>query len=665
LKTLLKAVAFSLLAIFFIFFIFGDFFVKEERLADARSNTLFVSFATPDEFITIESAEKNIKFERLTGAFVAEMKNSFLSHVYSFKIKSATNPIDVSIHGGIWSYKGAESAPLVRLQNITVNGEKIKQTQVASINQPYTFRLENASEFEVSFASSRTFSLAFFDWLKVATLVIFMTLAFVFGFFKRAKFGVSKRAALNLAIFLSLFVFLFVLNFWIGLTPDDMAQMARYKSGTFWHSYTNIGGRFGEVVWSGWLVRFAGSVWLDLLNAFVGSVFFFAFFIFVFARVPSSWQDAFAFALLVGLVTFFGCFGSSFLWGGGAVSQLWSVTLVLLFLVPFRNFSPNEPTKFGMHDALIFPLGFVAGMSHEHLGLVCGVSLVVFLVVSLVRKIRLPLWQYAATACFWLGWLALFFAPGGNLFREPFDVAIFLSFSEFLNLPFGEKMFEFKKALVFFASSEIFAVFLSCVVALFAAVLARSGQMSYKALIFVAIAAGFWFFGEVELGMVCVASLMVADIILMGGWRRFGVLACVLVAWLAMGLAFVQLEGVPARERFCDSCLLVVGILFVWRQMCELRFELLTKAFAVAVFGVGMVYVSVNAYTTSDILARQDALVKRYKASGLKEVGVPYELVVPSGFGRFVDFGILSREKTNSKNEAMAKFYEIDSVSAF
>ncbi|GEM_PF-5826137 len=246
-------------------------------------------------------------------------------------------------------------------------------------------------------------------------------------------------------LFLTAFLTLFVLNFIMPPQSDDIAVFLGIQSQnhSFFGSYFTNNGRIGEILYTGFFAKFNQSIFFDLLNAFVGSLFLFAVFVLFFGKLPRDRDDLLKFSLLATLMTLFNTPGSTFLWGSGSFNYLWGASFVVAFLLPFRLFwlsltpaTPATPTKFSLVEVAkalgLFVLGVVAGMGNELANLViCGLLFVNILFV-LRARIYARLWHFGGAFGFWAGYLLLLLSPGSH--QRGAGQRDFTGVSELLNL---------------------------------------------------------------------------------------------------------------------------------------------------------------------------------------------------------------------------------------
>ncbi len=202
---------------------------------------------------------------------------------------------------------------------------------------------------------------------------------------------------------------------------DDWYQVAYIKKHgfslqTIWdnavYNYNEHNPRLGE----NWLFITNGPWWINTVVAPTVSVaFFFIAFGVAFGRWPRpSLRDAQILLILVALVWLASPIpGIMFVYRPFATNYLYSFTLTLLFLLPFRvaadlGFKPRP----WMVPAM-FVLGWAAGMGNEHTGPTAALAAIVLTGIYWWRnQRRLRAWMVSGLAGIAIGYPMLFFAPG-------------------------------------------------------------------------------------------------------------------------------------------------------------------------------------------------------------------------------------------------------------
>lgn len=135
-------------------------------------------------------------------------------------------------------------------------------------------------------------------------------------------------------------IFLFTVNYLFPTQSDDLGAGFGGLSGAF-SMYMNWNGRFGELLRTAFIGALAPTLFFKMINALVGIVFLFAWFVIIFARLPRSFNDSVFLSLSILCILLFSAFGSIFVWAAGCLNYLWAYTLVLLVCLPYRFFWHN------------------------------------------------------------------------------------------------------------------------------------------------------------------------------------------------------------------------------------------------------------------------------------------------------------------------------------
>jgi hypothetical protein len=107
--------------------------------------------------------------------------------------------------------------------------------------------------------------------------------------------------------------------------------------------------------------------------------------------------------------------GQIFLWLDGSCNYLWTTTLVLLFLVPFRKKSDDANYNLTSAQSIgFFGLSLLAGCSNENTGIAVLISLSGYFAIKIFRKERILLFEIVGFIGFLIGYSVLVFAPGNE-----------------------------------------------------------------------------------------------------------------------------------------------------------------------------------------------------------------------------------------------------------
>lgn len=255
-----------------------------------------------------------------------------------------------------------------------------------------------------------------------------------------------------------LLLYLLALNALFPTQSDDLGAGMAGFSGMLWE-YNNWNGRFFELLRHGFVAAIAPSVYFVVINAVIGVVFFLSFFVFVFGRLPRTFDDVVILCIVLFFVLFNGAFGSIFLWAAGSLNYLWAYVALLLGFLPYRLYwgryfqGKRGDELYKSQGALLeilkavgmLALCFVGGMSSEAVGIVALLVHIGFLgfgvIKSVKEDVKLPLWYFAGVIALGVGWIFLYLSPG-----HAKRAALFKSWGAFYTLgdiwamSFGEKI---------------------------------------------------------------------------------------------------------------------------------------------------------------------------------------------------------------------------------
>ena len=227
----------------------------------------------------------------------------------------------------------------------------------------------------------------------------------------------------------------------------------------------------------------AHTPFYPFINAFIGVVLLYLFFVLIFARLPlmrsrdkGELPDTFGDIsvicfVLICLFTFKG-FGSVFYWAAGSFNYLWAWAIILAWCVPYRFFYYavfNETNSANLHDInfqstnfqvfSMLILGLFAGWASE-LGIVLVLFQLVFIAFACYKRVKLPAWYYAGVFGFLVGWFILYFSPG-HAARANLEVfnSSYASISKLLAMPLAESFKRFANTFTDTMPHLIVAIF--------------------------------------------------------------------------------------------------------------------------------------------------------------------------------------------------------------
>lgn len=217
---------------------------------------------------------------------------------------------------------------------------------------------------------------------------------------------------------LGVIILFFILNVLTPLIADDYSySLGRHSlsdvAQTTYDEYFNWGGRItGYFFAFFWL--FIGKSIFNIANTVIYCLFIFLIQFHITGKAKHN--PLMFLAINIFLWFFVPAWGQNFLWLCGSCIYLWTTTLILLFLIPFRkkqddiNYKLNIPLSI-----LFFFLGLLAGCSTENAAAAIFLLLIFYFAVKAIDKRKIYLFEILGTLGFLIGFLLLILAPGNEI----------------------------------------------------------------------------------------------------------------------------------------------------------------------------------------------------------------------------------------------------------
>ncbi len=276
--------------------------------------------------------------------------------------------------------------------------------------------------------------------------------------FKASKYG-------TYGLYLSIFVFMLVLNIITPIYADDYSYVFHFSTGerldSFFDIFPSLGAHAhsvnGRLIAHFFVHLFMMLPWaiFDIVNSAM-----FVFFIHLSSKIANvkGERDNFL-PLIIFLFSFMfhDAFGQQFLWVAGACNYLWAMVAGLLFLLPLHNYMVFGKIMRPSQMAAYIPFGFVAGAFLENVSAGVIFTAVLYILASkfyLKQKIRPEAVASCVFAC--LGYLFMATCPGtlankitGFDLEQKLDMA-FVIFMKFVAVALPIALF----AVLFFKSRK-------------------------------------------------------------------------------------------------------------------------------------------------------------------------------------------------------------------
>ena len=212
----------------------------------------------------------------------------------------------------------------------------------------------------------------------------------------------------------SVVLFFFLLNVYTPLISDDfvsppsaISDILKFLS----YHYQNTGGRCVAYLFSQ-LSLFVGKPIFNVINTAV----YCAFILLVIFHITGKRNVFNPLLFLILSATFWflvPAWGQNFLWLSGSTNYLWTTTLVLFFLIPFRLNYDNNTWKLNIPmSGLYFFLGILAGWSNENTGAAILVLLIAYFSYKIITKKKFYAFEILGFLGCLIGFIMLISAPG-------------------------------------------------------------------------------------------------------------------------------------------------------------------------------------------------------------------------------------------------------------
>jgi hypothetical protein len=230
----------------------------------------------------------------------------------------------------------------------------------------------------------------------------------------------QKRLFIAATVFVT--ILFFILNIYTPLIADDFS----YSNGIHsfsdivvsqYNSYFNWGGRcVAHFIAQSWLL--VGKPFFNIANTIVYCVFI----LLVQFHIKGNMKKP-DFGLFLVLNIFFWflvpAWGQNFLWLIGSCNYLWTTTIILFFLVPFRKRQDDPEYKLNIPlSVLFFLVSIFAGWSNENSGAAVLFLLIGYFIIKIIKKDKLTLFEILGAVGFLIGFFLMIAAPGNYVRAE-------------------------------------------------------------------------------------------------------------------------------------------------------------------------------------------------------------------------------------------------------
>jgi len=225
---------------------------------------------------------------------------------------------------------------------------------------------------------------------------------------------IQERFLIIVAIFV--IVLFLILNIYTPLIADDYSYSDGIHSvsdifiSQYNHFFTWGGRNVAHFFVQFWL--FVGKQFFNIANTIVYCVFIFLVQFHITGKHVK--QNPALFLILNIFFWFFvPVWGQNFLWLTGSCNYLWTTTIILFFLVPFRKRQDDPDYRWNIPFSIsFFFVGILAGWSNENSGTAVLFLLIAYFVIKIIRKNKFTLFEVFGMIGFLIGFSFLIAAPG-------------------------------------------------------------------------------------------------------------------------------------------------------------------------------------------------------------------------------------------------------------
>jgi hypothetical protein len=226
--------------------------------------------------------------------------------------------------------------------------------------------------------------------------------------------------------------------------------------------------------WLGWggrsVAHFLAQFWLLLGKPFfnIANTLVYCGFIFLTCFHINGNSRPFKPALFFAINVFYWflvpAWGQNFLWLDGSCNYLWTTTIILLFLAPFRKKYDVRDYKLPLPlSMLFFSIGVLAGWSNENSAAAVLCLLAAYFVIKKIRKEKISFFEITGCVGFLTGFILLIAAPGnyvragviremgGSYYNDTLILMLLKRFVDVTRIFFRNYGFTVMAAAVFFA----------------------------------------------------------------------------------------------------------------------------------------------------------------------------------------------------------------------
>lgn len=122
--------------------------------------------------------------------------------------------------------------------------------------------------------------------------------------------------------------------------------------------------------------------------------------------------------IYLGIWFFVPGFGITLLWVAGSANYLWTMNVMLIFILPYRIYLDNQNDKYNVFK-IIFTilLGIISGMCNENTSIAIVILSLLYIIVYKKKGLKIHIWSIVGSISSFIGYVLLIIAPG-NVVRS-------------------------------------------------------------------------------------------------------------------------------------------------------------------------------------------------------------------------------------------------------
>lgn len=214
----------------------------------------------------------------------------------------------------------------------------------------------------------------------------------------------------------------YIADDWSYASASDFLDIFRQE---YSHYFTTNGRSFAHIIARTFLLLGKNNmIWVfDVANSIVYMIFSFLIYIHATYGLKLNSKDKLLCGLLIHLllIIYVVNYGQVFLWLDGSCNYLWTTTVILIFLLPYRiYFTKDNFSEKAAMPLYMFFLGAIAGWCNENTSGGAILLAMLFCVIFSFRKSKLKIWMFTGILSSCITFVIMILSPGNARRRTYF-----------------------------------------------------------------------------------------------------------------------------------------------------------------------------------------------------------------------------------------------------